>query len=79
MTTPPNSVEDLSTGMWRKSSFSGSGTGSNCVQIAATGGSRVFVRDSKDPDGPILQLTRDEAKAFIRSAKAGEWDNIALD
>ncbi|ROT33987.1 DUF397 domain-containing protein [Micromonospora sp. HM5-17] len=44
----------MSTGelSWRKSSRSGS-NGGNCVEVADRPG-RVFVRDSKDPSGPVL-------------------------
>ena len=39
---------------WRTSSYSG-GNGGECVQVAATPSiGRVLVRDSKDPDGPVL-------------------------
>ena len=42
---------------WRTSSYSG-GNGGECVQVAATpSAERVLVRDSKDPDGPVLALT----------------------
>ena len=42
---------------WRTSSYSG-GNGGECVQVAATpSAGRVLVRDSKDPDGPVLALT----------------------
>jgi hypothetical protein len=37
---------------WRKSSRSGS-TG-NCVEVAANLQGVIAVRDSKDPDGPLL-------------------------
>ncbi|HEX6340793.1 DUF397 domain-containing protein [Umezawaea sp.] len=38
--------------VWRKSSYSGGG-GSECVELAfPTAG--VAVRDSKNPDGPVL-------------------------
>lgn len=36
---------------WRKSSFSNTGNG--CVEIARSLGA---VRDSKNPDGPVLRL-----------------------
>jgi hypothetical protein len=35
---------------------------------------RVFVRDSKDPDGPVLTFNAREWEAFIAGAKAGEFD-----
>jgi hypothetical protein len=41
---------------WVKSSYSG-GTGGNCVEIAALPDGGRAVRDSKDPDGPVLVLT----------------------
>ena len=34
----------------------------------------IHVRDSKDPTGPVLNFTRDEWKAFLLGAKAGEFD-----
>lgn len=37
--------------VWRKSSFSG--TNSNCVELARTP-QTTAVRDSKNPDGPVL-------------------------
>ncbi|MFD0899080.1 DUF397 domain-containing protein [Actinomadura sediminis] len=45
---------DLSNATWRKASRSGE-NGGNCVELAALPGS-VAVRDSKDPDGPVLLL-----------------------
>ncbi|MFD7229936.1 DUF397 domain-containing protein [Streptomyces sp. NPDC059881] len=39
---------------WRKSSYSGS-EGGACVEVAAHP-SAVHVRDSKNPDGPVLTL-----------------------
>jgi hypothetical protein len=41
--------------VWRRASFSGSGN--NCVEVA-TGASHILVRDSKNPDGPRLRLSR---------------------
>ncbi|MFB6522647.1 DUF397 domain-containing protein [Streptomyces sp. NPDC056401] len=40
---------------WRKSSYSGS-EGGQCVEVA-TCATQVHVRDSKVPQGPVLDLT----------------------
>lgn len=37
-------------------------------------GGTVQIRDSKDPDGPILTFSRDGWAAFIDEAKKGEYD-----
>ena len=42
-----------------------------CVQVASAVGG-VALRDSKDPEGPILLYTRTEFKAFIDGARNGE-------
>jgi hypothetical protein len=34
---------------------------------------RVQIRDSKDPDGPILDFTPDQWRAFVDSAQNGEF------
>jgi len=44
---------------WRKSTYSG-GNGGECVEVATNLPGMVAVRDSKNPDGPILTFTRDE-------------------
>jgi Domain of unknown function (DUF397) len=54
---------------WRKSSYSGSG-GSNCVEVAPNLPEVVAVRDSKDPDGPVLTVSRAEWASFITSLRA---------
>lgn len=41
---------------WRKSSFSGNG-GGDCVEVATRQPGVVAVRDSKNPDGPVLIIT----------------------
>jgi Domain of unknown function (DUF397) len=40
----------------------------------ATDGESYLVRDSKDPDGPVLTFDRDEWTAFLSGAVAGEFD-----
>lgn len=56
---------------WRKSSHSyASG---NCVQ-AARWGPVVLVRDSRNPDWPVLAVTTGEWRRFLTAAKAGRYD-----
>ena len=55
--------------MWRKSSYSGNG-GANCVEVARNLPGGVAVRDSKDPDGPVLLVSRDEWASFIERLRA---------
>ena len=62
---------DLTSADWRKSSYS-SNTG-NCVEVARNLPGVVAVRDSKDPDGPVLVFTADEWRAFMSGARAGEF------
>ena len=57
---------------WRKSSRSNNG--GNCVEIAELPGGGRAVRDSKNPDGPVLAFTREEWAAFVEGAKDGEFD-----
>ncbi|MEU6521537.1 DUF397 domain-containing protein [Streptomyces sp. NPDC046924] len=43
---------------WFKSSYSSSGDGNDCVEVAISPGvGAVFVRDSKNTQGPRLTLT----------------------
>ena len=48
----------------------------SCVEVAPAGDG-VAMRDSKDPDGPMLQFTRSEWAAFLGGAKAGDFDHLA--
>lgn len=52
---------DLSDALWRKSSRS-TNNGGHCVELASAHGT-VAVRDSKDPDGPRLLVSR---RAFAK-------------
>jgi hypothetical protein len=49
---------------WFKSSFSNGG-GDNCVEYRST--CEVQVRDSKNPEGPVLHLTPTAWSRFIAS------------
>jgi hypothetical protein len=57
---------DLSNAQWRKSSHSSAN--GQCVEVAHLD-QAVAVRDSKNPDGPKLVLTRHEWTAFIHCVK----------
>ncbi|MEV0593174.1 DUF397 domain-containing protein [Nonomuraea cavernae] len=63
---------DPSRAEWRTSSFSGAN--GQCVQVAFLGGGHVAVRDSKNPDGPVLTFTSGEWNSFIHGAKDGRFD-----
>ncbi|MEV7275731.1 DUF397 domain-containing protein [Streptomyces sp. NPDC093111] len=52
---------------WFKSSYSSSGNGNDCVEVAATPGT-VHVRDSKDADGARLGFGRDAWAGFLSFA-----------
>lgn len=59
-------------GRWRKGRQSGPHC-DNCVEVALVDGS-VLLRDSKNPQGPVLVFTQDEWAAFVGSAKDNEFD-----
>ncbi len=46
-----------------------------CVEIAEAVG-KIAIRDSKDPDGPILVYTPAEFEAFLNGARNGEFDRF---
>ncbi|HEU5028671.1 MAG TPA: DUF397 domain-containing protein [Spirillospora sp.] len=57
---------------WRKSTHSGE-NGGDCVELADAAGAvadAVAVRDSKDPDGPVLLVTRAALRGAVNSARA---------
>jgi hypothetical protein len=59
---------DISTAKWRKSSFSGANN--NCVEVACNLPGIVAIRDSNNPDGPALAVTRTHWAAFMAAVKA---------
>ncbi|MFC5754489.1 DUF397 domain-containing protein [Actinomadura rugatobispora] len=58
---------DLSTTQWRKSSRS-SNNGGHCIEVASISNA-VLVRDSKDPEGPKLPISRQEFRRFTDAIK----------
>ncbi|WP_329499327.1 DUF397 domain-containing protein [Kitasatospora herbaricolor] len=59
------------TSPFRKSSYSAQG--GECVEVAGIAGKGQAVRDSKDPDGPILVFPAAAWAAFVAGVKAGEF------
>ena len=59
---------DLSRAEWRKSSHSSQS--GNCVEVARNLPGLVAVRDSKEPCGTKLLVSRETWQAFIRSLRA---------
>jgi hypothetical protein len=63
-------MDDPSAAKWRKSSWSHD---NGCVEAAFVR-DRVAVRDSKDPNGPVLVFTAHEWAAFLSGVRDGEFD-----
>ena len=67
---------DLSGAAWRTSSYSG-GNGGQCVEVAAVisnqdeSGVLCAVRDSTDPESPILAFSPRQWRQFTAGIKAG--------
>lgn len=59
---------------WRKASASNLDT--CCVEVAQLPEGGVAVRDSKDPQGPVLHFTPGEWAAFATGMAAGEFDSL---
>ena len=54
---------------WRKSSYSYSEGA--CVEVAHADGGRVFFRDSKVQDGPVMEVSRETAAALTAAVDHG--------
>nr|WP_280101521.1 DUF397 domain-containing protein [Stackebrandtia nassauensis] len=60
---------------WQKSRRSN--PSGNCVEMAALpGGAEIAVRNSRDPQGPVLVYTVDEIRALVGGARDGDFDNL---
>jgi hypothetical protein len=55
---------DLTTAVWRKSSYSDGGA-NNCLEVADGHPDIIPVRDSKQPDGPILVFGASPWASFL--------------
>jgi hypothetical protein len=70
--TEPRAAAD---GRWRTSTRS-AGNGA-CVEVASLGAETV-VRDSKDPDGPVLRFSLTSWRTFIAAVGVGAFDGVPL-
>jgi hypothetical protein len=58
---------------WRKSSYSGDPSIGTCVEMATVDHLRV-VRDSTDPEGPLLAFSIGEMRTLLESIKNRELE-----
>ncbi|MFB6651656.1 DUF397 domain-containing protein [Streptomyces microflavus] len=62
---------------WFKSSYSDNG--GNCIEVAANfvvSQGIVSVRDSKNVDGPVLDVRTAAFSAFVAGVQAGKFDAV---
>jgi hypothetical protein len=68
MSTSNLEISDL---QWRKARRSANNGA--CVELAGTNG-LIAIRDSKDPEGPVLSYSADAFRTFLEAAKrATSW------
>ena len=67
-------TSDFTIARWIKASAS-SASGA-CVETASIRPDEILVRNSRDPEGPVLCFTKQEWVAFVTGVKAGEFDAI---
>lgn len=63
-------MTDLNNAAWRKSSYSGA-QGGECLEVADGVPGLIPVRDSKDPEGPVLLFPAADWAAFVTAIKSG--------
>lgn len=65
----------MTTTLWIKARASGGG--SNCVEVRRRE-DEIEVRDSKDPDGPMLRFSFAEMAAWFDGVRNGEFDHLLV-
>jgi hypothetical protein len=60
--------------VWRKATSSEAGS---CVEVAHSE-KAVFVRDSKNPEGTVLQITRSRWSEFLQTIQDGKYDGTVM-
>ncbi|MGW2539832.1 DUF397 domain-containing protein [Kitasatospora sp. NPDC001574] len=69
---------DLSEAVWTKSNRSGTGGDNACVEVTPVVVAGVHLgmamRDSTDPDGPVLYFSNAEYKAYQLGVQDGQSD-----
>lgn len=63
--------------VWIKSRYSGSG--GNCVELAATPDGEILARNSNRPDAGTIAFTKAEIEAFLAGAKDGDFDHLVTE
>lgn len=71
--TAPESHSPL---VWRKSTYSGTTNGSECVELAELPNGTIAVRNSNQPAAGTVHFTRSEMRAWIAGVKNGEFDDL---
>ncbi|MFE2375818.1 DUF397 domain-containing protein [Streptomyces sp. NPDC059398] len=61
---------ELSAAAWRRSSYSNQ-DGGECVEVADGCDAVVPVRDSKNPNGPVLAFAADRWSSFVSALRDG--------
>jgi hypothetical protein len=64
---------ELASPIWIKSSLSYAHSG--CVEVAASTGDLIRVRDSKNPAGSILRFSSSNWNAFVGDIQHSRFDN----
>ncbi|GGZ09569.1 DUF397 domain-containing protein [Streptomyces nitrosporeus] len=62
---------------WFTSSYSGNG--GQCIEVAAnliTSHGLVPVRDSKNPNGPVMEVPVPAFVSFVEGVKAGDFSTV---
>lgn len=48
----------------------------NCIEVARLPDNMIGIRNSREPDGPVLRFTWDEWSAFAGGVRAGTFDKL---